>query len=399
MKICHVINIGFEAGGAEKSVRLIAEGMRRRGHDVHIIATDHRLDEGVPFADVIVPSITGNSLRRLSGFFWHQKAYRQVKDALTTMRPDIVHLHTHGEFSPSVLPATAAVPRVLTVHGPEDWTLKLLTWNLPSRRAGADRLDMADLARYAYLRFLQRPAYLPRLRRLDRVLVPSRFFADVLRCDLGSVPTYVLPNGIELPPSAPVPDTSQLLYVGRLEPIKGVRILIEAFGHIAPRRPEATLTLVGNGTQRSELEALVSRLGLTERVCFAGWCRTDAIRAHYEDALAVVIPSICPENFPTVALEALGVGRALVGTRVGGIPELITDGDNGLLVPPGDISSLATALDAVLGDVKRTKAWGAQSARMATNYSLDVFLDRLETHYRDVINSRADVRVLNRVGS
>jgi glycosyltransferase involved in cell wall biosynthesis len=389
MKICHVINIGFEAGGAEKSVQLMANGMRSRGHDVHVIATDHRLDEGTPFADVIVPSVTGNALDRLGGFFWHQKAYRQVKGALSTMRPDIVHLHTIGLFSPSVLPATAALPRVLTVHGPEDWTLRLLVWNLRSRSTGTARLGPADIARYGYLRFLQRPAYLPHLRRLDRVLAPSRFFADIVRCDLGRVPTHVLPNGIELPPSTPVRGTGRLLYVGRLEAVKGVRVLVEAFGRVAPHRPDATLTLVGDGAQRQELEALVSRLGLTDRVSFTGWLTADAVHARYDGAVAVVIPSIGPENFPTVGLEALGVGRALIGTRVGGLPELIIDGENGLLVPPGDVPALVTAINGVLGDVERARAMGARSADMAANYSVDVFLDRLETHYRDVINSHA----------
>jgi len=390
MKICHVINIGFAAGGAEKSVQLMAEGMRGRGHDVHVIATDHRLEEGDPFADVIVPAITGNALRRLGGFFWHQRAYRQVKNALATIRPDIVHLHTIGLFSPSVLPATAAVPRVLTVHGPEDWTLRLLSWNLRSRCTGTGRLSTADIARYGYLRFIQRPAYLPHLRRIDRVLAPSRFVADAVSCDIGRVPAHVLPNGIELPPNRPVRGTGGLLYVGRLEAVKGVRVLVEAFGRLAPHRPEATLTLVGDGTQRQELQALVSRLGLADRVSFTGWLSTDAVRAHYEGAVAVVIPSIGPENFPTVALEACGVGRALIGTRVGGLPELIIDGENGLLVPAGDVPALVTAIDGVLGDVERAKAMGARSAGMAANYSVELFLNRLETHYRDVIGTHAN---------
>jgi glycosyltransferase involved in cell wall biosynthesis len=389
MKICHVINIGFAAGGAEKSVQLMAEGMRGRGHDVHIIATDHRLDEGDPFADVIVPAITGNALRRLGGFFWHQRAYRQVKDALAMMRPDVVHLHTIGLFSPSVLPATAAVPRILTVHGPEDWTLRLLSWNLRSRCTGTGRLSTADIARYGYLRFLQRPAYLPHLRRIDRVLAPSRFVADAISCDIGDVPAHVLPNGIELPPNRPVRDTGGLLYVGRLEAVKGVRVLLEAFSRVAAYRPKATLTLVGDGPQRQELEALVSRLGLAQRVSFTGWLNTNEVRAHYEHAVAVVIPSIGPENFPTVALETLGVGRALIGTRVGGLPELIIDGENGLLVPPGDVPALVTAIDGVLGNVERAKAMGARSAGMAANYSIELFLDRLETHYRALIGTRA----------
>jgi glycosyltransferase involved in cell wall biosynthesis len=390
MKVCQIVNLGFEAGGAEKSVKIINDGMCRRGHDVLVVATDHLAKDKRTFADVLVPSIKGNACTRFAGYFWYHEAYLRVKEAMAKFRPDVVHLHTIGEFSPSVLDATASYPRLLTVHGPEDWTLNLLRWNLRSASADTSRLSPGDIARYVYLRVVQRPAYLLRLRRIDRVLAPSRFVADAVHCDIGRVPTHVLPNGVTLPATTPVRDTSRVLFVGRLEPVKGARVLVEAIGRIAHRRPDALLTLVGDGTQRAELERLVTDLGLTSRVSFAGWLNADAVRSCYDAAALVVIPSVWPENFPTVALEALGVGRAIVGADVGGIPELVTTGENGLLVPPGNVEALAVALDDLLSDFNLLRAMGEQSARRGRGYGEETFLDRLETHYEEVVARHAD---------
>jgi glycosyltransferase involved in cell wall biosynthesis len=388
VRICHIVNIGFEAGGAEKVVRLVSDGLRARGHDVNIISTDHRLQGQAAFADVAVPSIEGNAVSRIAGFFWHRKAYRQVKDAVARLEPDLVHLHTFGLFSPSVLDATAGLPRVITVQGPEDWTLELLSWNLNSRSTGSGRLSAGDRARYLYLRLLQRPAYLPRIRRVDRVLVPSRYFGEALRRDVGRVPTYVVPNGIELPPRAPSRDTGRLLFVGRLEAVKGATVLLEAFARVVQQRPDAQLTLIGRGTQRENLEDLVERLDVAANVRITGYVPDEELLEAYRDSTAVVIPSIGPENFPTVALEALAVGRPLIGTRVGGIPELIGHGDNGLLVEAGDVAALADAMSSLLDDPELAARMGARSAERAGEYSIALFLDRLEEHYREVINGR-----------
>jgi glycosyltransferase involved in cell wall biosynthesis len=387
VKICQVVNIGHEAGGAEKSVRLLADGMRRRGHDVTVIATDHHLRPAASFADVVVPAVRGNAAGRLCGFFWNHAAHREVKRAMAAVRPDVVHLHTIGMFSPSVLSATAGRPRVLTVHGPEDWTLHLLSWNLQSRSLGDGTLSRGDRARYLYLRFLQRPAYLARLRRIDRVLAPSAYYSDVVRADVGRVPTYVLPNGIDLPTSTPAPDSHRLLYIGRHERTKGLHVLVEAFSRIAHRHPDAELVLVGDGPRRAELEDLARRSGGT-RITFTGWLVGDALREQLAGAAAVVVPSIGPENLPTVAIEALGVGRAIIGSRIGGLPELVLDGENGELVEPGDAGALAAALDRALGDPALLQRMGARSAALAGNYSIELFLDRVERHYVELVSAR-----------
>ncbi|WP_035845633.1 glycosyltransferase family 4 protein [Kitasatospora azatica] len=383
MRILQIVNLGFEAGGAEKSVRLIAEGLTARGHQVRVIATDLLADGQQVFADELVPAIAGHPLRRLLAKAWYRQAHRAVRRTVEEFRPDCVHLHTIGEFSPAVLSATRGVPRVLTVHGPEDWTLELLRWNLPSAAAGG-RLSPADAARYLYLRLVQRPGYLPRLRRVDRVLAPSRYFARAVGRDLGRVPVRVLPNGIEAGPGpAPLTDLEQLLFVGRLEPVKGVRVLLDAFRETVRNHPGTRLTIVGDGTARTALEAAAADLVAEGSVAFTGWLTPEQVRERLRSAAVVVLPSLWPENFPTVALEALQLGRPLVASAVGGLPELVGP-DNGALVPPGDPDALAAALGALVGRSELLARLGAGSAARAGRYGVEEFLDGLQQHYQEV---------------
>ncbi|MCH5673543.1 glycosyltransferase [Streptomyces gilvus] len=374
MRILQIVNIGYEAGGAEKSVRLIAEGLGARGHEVRVLATDLLSQGQRVFADDLVPAIAGHPVRRFARKFWYGRAHRQVRDVVREFRPDCVHLHTIGEFSPAVLSATSGTPRVLTLHGPEDWTRKLLRWNLPSAVTG--RLSAADTARYMYLRCVQRPAYLPRLRRVDRVLAPSAYFAEAVRTDVGRrVPVHVLPNGIEAEGAArPLEALDHVLFVGRLERVKGVDVLLDAFRRLGRGR----LTVVGDGPDRARLEGLAG-----PGVSFTGWQEPAGVSDRLASASVVVLPSLWPENFPTVALEALRMGRPLVASRVGGLPELVGD-DNGALVPAGDAAALASALDALLGRRDVLERMGAASAARAGRYGVETFLDALEEHYEGV---------------
>ncbi|GAA4819540.1 glycosyltransferase family 4 protein [Streptomyces ziwulingensis] len=382
MKLLHVINIGHEAGGAERSVRLIQQGMTARGHQVRTVATTLDSEGRELFADDLVPAITGGAAQRLLGYFWHRDAHRGLARIMDEFRPDLVHLHTIGEFSPAALAATDRAPQILTLHGPEDWTLELLRWNLRSATGGA-RLSLPDQARYLYLRFLQRPAYLPRLRKLDRVLAPSAYFAELVRRDVGRVPVHVLPNGVPRTVAPlPVREPGRLLYVGRLERVKGVHVLLDAFRALGPDHPGVTLDIVGDGADRSALEAAAVDLTGTGRVRFRGWLSPDAVGEALAGSSVVVIPSVWPENFPTVALEALQIGRPLVASRVGGLPELVGE-DNGVLVRAGDATALADALRPLVGDLERLRRLGAGSAARADRYDVERFLGALENHYRE----------------
>jgi glycosyltransferase involved in cell wall biosynthesis len=387
MRVLQLVNIGYEAGGAEKSVRIIRDGLRGRGHDVRVIASTRLLTgEQDVFADDLVPMVSGRGPAKALGYLWHREAYRRIGEVVREFRPDCVHLHTIGEFSPAALVATGRYPRVLTVHGPESWTSGLLRWNLPSAASGGS-LSAADRALLLYLTCVQRPAFLPLIRRVDRVIAPSGYFADAIRSDVGRVPTHVLPNGIEqIAAATPVPTTAHVVYVGRLERVKGVHILLEAYRRLVQRVPEAELSIVGDGRERAALEAAAADLVAAGAVRFLGWLDRESVSRELAAASVVVLPSLWPENFPTVALEALQHGRPLVGSRVGGIPELVGP-DNGALVEPGDPAALAGELARLLADPDLLAELGRASASRAERYGVEDFLDAILTHYQEVAAS------------
>ena len=155
----------------------------------------------------------------------------------------------------------------------------------------------------------------------------------------------------------PLPARPRLVCVARFSPEKGHATLLEAASLLAAEGVDFELVLVGDGPLRATLEAEVARLGLAERVRMAGWLAGSDVREAIVAARALVIPSRV-EGLPVVAMEALALGRPVVASRVGGLPELVEDGVTGLLVPAGDAARLAEAMRWALGERA-----GAQAAR------------------------------------
>lgn len=397
MRILHIVNLGFEAGGAEKFVRMLRDGQSARGHQVRVVALDAPPDGRPVFADDLVPRLSGGPLGRLAGFVWNRQAYREVRRIMREFQPDCVHLHTIGGFGPAVFPATRGTVRILTIHGPEDWTRKLLRWQVADN---AGRITPAALPRYLHLRFLMRPAYrLLGLRRIDGFAAPSRFVADLIRPDAGRVPIRVIPHAVDAVFS-PAPasgstsgsDVWQVAYVGRLSPLKGADVLLEAFALLAPTQPKARLVLVGDGPQRPQLQARTAELVAvgtlaSDTVEFRGWLSPPEVAECLRGAALLAVPSTTPEIFGLTALEALALGRPLVASRIGALPELV-GADNGALVTPGDATALAEALGKLLGDSERLARLGAGSTRRAEAFDLGRCLDEYETWYGEAVAAR-----------
>ena len=139
-------------------------------------------------------------------------------------------------------------------------------------------------------------------------------------------------------PPAVATDGQEILYVGRLDHSsawKGVDVLLDAFAQIVPRLPRARLVLVGNGDAVADHRSRAARLGIADCVAFRGFLNDVGLVEAYRRATVVVLPSLTEsESFGMALLEGMSCGRPVVGSRVGGIPIVVTDGDDGLLVPP-----------------------------------------------------------------
>jgi glycosyltransferase involved in cell wall biosynthesis len=200
-------------------------------------------------------------------------------------------------------------------------------------------------------------AFLERLhvRRADRVLTPSRHSAERLAAIYGLPPSRVrvVPEPIDLAswrsalekaPRIPA-ERPSILCVAHLYPRKDVATLLEAIA----RLPDALLRVVGTGPERLRLQEHARRLELGRRVELLGHVPFAQLVAEYRRAEIFCLPSR-QEGFGIVFLEAMAVGLPIVAVRAAAVPEVVSDGECGVLVPPGDVGALAKALEGLLGD-------------------------------------------------
>jgi glycosyltransferase involved in cell wall biosynthesis len=194
----------------------------------------------------------------------------------------------------------------------------------------------------------------------------------------------VVPNAVPLPPPSSVQEEpGRILFLGRLESAKGVFELLAAGALLAPRFPALRLVFGGEGDVAA-LRRCAAELGIADRLELPGWIDPRERDAQLARASVFCLPSHA-EGLPMAMLEAMAAGRAVVASSVGGIPETIVDGGNGLLVPPRDEAALARALTQVLGDeALRARLASAARATIEQHYSTEVVCGQLSALYREL---------------
>jgi len=189
------------------------------------------------------------------------------------------------------------------------------------------------------------------------------------------------PDGEPSPPAADVP---RLLCVGRLIPIKGHIVLLRAFAEAKRTLPGLELEIAGRGPLEPALRALASELGVGDSVRFLG--HVSPIQAAIERATVVVVPSM-GEGFGMVALEAMERARPVIAAAIGGLGELVREGETGFLVPAGEAEPLTTAIERVAGDAELALRMGEAGRKRALSRFLQTFCtDRTELLYEDALS-------------
>jgi N-acetyl-alpha-D-glucosaminyl L-malate synthase BshA len=237
------------------------------------------------------------------------------------------------------------------------------------------------------------PSFLPltqyAIAASDAVTTPSTWLAGATFERLGisaAVQIDVVPNFVDAerfqPGAATARDVPVLVHVSNFRPVKRVGDVLAVFAAVRAGRP-ARLRMVGDGPDRAGLEAQAAALGLTSDVEFLGE-QIDPPAA-LRDADLFLLPSET-ESFGLVALEAMACGLPVVASAVGGLPEVIADGETGFLCPMGDVTAMAAAVRRLLDDPGARSRLGAAARRRAeTQFRLDPAVDRYVDIYRRVL--------------
>jgi glycosyltransferase involved in cell wall biosynthesis len=202
-------------------------------------------------------------------------------------------------------------------------------------------------------------------RTWSELLAPSAFVRDLMlkngfaREQVHVVPYFTTSPHFSAASIAPIP--GRLFCAARLVPEKGVDHLLRALAELSP---PAHLVVAGEGPSRPDLERQAEVLSLRNRVQFAGLLGRSAIRQSFEEAEIVVVPSVWPETFGIVGIEAMAHARPVVAYDAGGIREWLAPDRVGLLVPRGDVPGLTAALRSLLADPKRREACGSEGRRI-----------------------------------
>lgn len=252
----------------------------------------------------------------------------------------VEHLHNHlASQSCNVALLTSAlsgIPYSFTIHGPDTF-FEAPRWHLGTKaRHAAFVACISHFARSQLMCFAA-PEDWDKLHIVHCGITPEAYRGGEFR-------------------------GTRLLFVGRLVGVKGPRLLLEALARLSADHPEATLTYLGDGPDRAALEAKARADGLADRVRFLGFQPPAAVADALAEADVFCLPSFA-EGVPVVLMEAMAAERAVVTSRIAGIPELIEDGVTGRLVPPGDLAALSDALSRCLGDPDGARAMGTAARR------------------------------------
>ncbi|MCS7350362.1 MAG: glycosyltransferase family 4 protein [Anaerolineae bacterium] len=436
-------------GGVEFYVQSLARWLHQQGHRVEVVCVEQIEYGPFPRVTARVDQTEGFPVHRLAvrwrkgplgirDRFDNPAMELWFKAYLHSRRPDVLHLHSGYLLTVSPLRAAMkmGLPTVVSLHdfwflcahhtllrpsgqvcpGPEDPTGCAYCWLSQSRRyrwieQGFLRLGIRDphrkagrllqpwpfFAPWAQIMQQRLPTTIGVLNRATAIIVPTEFLAHLHRSfgmrqeGVYQIP-YFVPSDLRRPDGdRRDPSALHVVYIGQVAPHKGLHVLIqgvqEAMRKVGERGRKIQLTIYGNDqafpVYRAHLERLIGSEG---NICFAGVLSRDRLGEALAEADVLALPSIWPEITGIVGLEALAMGVPVLASQIGGISEVISHGQNGWLVPPGDPQAIAEILACWAQEPEALERLRAQARAL---FSKEQAMEALMSLYRDIIRIEA----------
>lgn len=357
--ICAPYDLG-RPGGVNSHIRAQARALRRLGHDVSIfgVSSAPSIDGEISLGGCVSLTIGGTE----TGFGLDPRSWRRLAKVFQGGRPfDVVHVHEPlMPLVPWLVLFQARAPVVATFHTHREeghrWYARYGWLGTRFMRRVHVRLAVSDAARRTVARYF-----------------PGQY--------------EIVPNGIDVerfqrpaarPREMPA-NRRSVLFVGRLEPRKGVDCLIRAMAAVQRLVPDVQLVVVGEGPERLRLDADARDARVA--VAFAGRVPDEALPAYYQAADVVCSPALGGESFGIVLLEAMAAARPIVATEIAGYAELLDGSGCCRLVDAGSHSALAREITALVGDARLSRAMGERGAAFVRAFDWTAIARRLESIY------------------
>lgn len=388
MKILLVNDTIIKFGGAEEHCYSLKKLLEDKGHKVKI------------FGKGTFETIPTYVLR-----FFDPFVYFQTLKLIKNFNPDIVHVHgVTRNISPAPIVAAKKLGKnvVMTIHDfhlycPKTWAIQhsgkpcpgfsiRCVWRCQGREEGIQYFP------YHLLKWLKVGFHRLLIKKyVDLFITPSNKLKELMQYSLNIPEEKIvyLPNfsslGRNTRRNVSKIKSNQFLYVGRLSKEKGVNVLIGAIHLLVIRNKlNVKLIIIGDGPEREKLERLSQLLGLEKNVDFLGRLPRPSLLKYYLESLALIIPSVCMDNSPLVAYEAMGYGTPIIASNIGGLPDLVQDNKNGFLFEMGNKNILAYYLQRLYENTKLSITLGDRGYEMAKKrFNKQQYYEKLIKIYRN----------------
>jgi glycosyltransferase involved in cell wall biosynthesis len=392
-------------GGMEQAVKALSRGLVQRGHDVTVATV--RLP-GTPVNEAVdgfrIRRITGWSGRVLTGWYDRAEApfhppvpdpgvVAALKRIIEELRPDIVHSNGWISYSCMAIARRQRLPLVVTLHDSSLGCARKSLMRNGVEVCSGPRLDVCLRCAPGQYGIVKGTALTMGLRaarplhgRVESWVAISQSVADRTRCVLprGCAISVIPPCSPQLPPLEQRPDwlpaDGYALFVGRLSRNKGLNWLLDAYAGGEFRRPLVIVGTIQRDTPRTWPTGVVVRTDVPHQEVMEAW----------RHAGIGLVPSLWPEGFGLVAVEAMRSGVPVVASRAGALPEVVADGVTGILVTPGDTAELRAAIQRLDEDPALRRTMGTAGLRYAEKFSVETVSRLYEQHYYSFLGGRPE---------
>ncbi|MFH1145732.1 MAG: glycosyltransferase family 4 protein [bacterium] len=390
MRILQINKFHFPKGGADVHYLRLSELLSKAGHEVSHFSMEHPSNFPSGDSEFFSPYVDFSGIRsftnlcRIFARLWtNPEGKKRLERLLFIRRPQISHLHgIYHQLTASILPVLKRnnIPMVMTVH---DHYLLTPKYNVLRTEASFIKRTLAWLSwQWEQTRNVYR-------KHITKFILPSQYMYDrFLSAGWPKESLALLPHFVEQQPiHFTLPDQT-ILFVGRLEEIKGVDVLLKAASVLSP---DWKIKIAGQGPEEMKLRALAKELKIEDRVEWLGYVPEEALLDEYKKAYITVVPSLAPETFGLTVAESLSCGTPVMVNKIGALPELVREGENGYVVEITEdkeelVRRWQDALRIAVTHTNYRDELAKKTTKSVIHLDPEQYLEKLEALYVDVMS-------------